>query len=410
MKRVLLLTQYYPPENGAAQVRLAAMTSWLNENNIHVEVVCPFPNYPEGKCRPEDVGKFYEATRERRGNADHFIHRYWVFSAMGKGFLRLLAYLSFCGTSFASVMRVQRPDLVIVNSGPLFLAIPGLFLAWNFKVPCNFIVADIWPRSIEYIGGSFAGRIFLWGMKRLERLAYAKSDQITAVTQGIVDYLQSEESIAKEKIRFLPNGVDLRIFEGKTTKTRSDLNLPQDQFLFIYPGNMGNAHALETILQVAKLLQDEHDQKFHFLFVGGGSEKPKLNQLKEQWALKNVTFRDSVPMDELVQYIRAADCGLIHMKNSDLANETRPAKMFPLMAAGLPILFCGFGEGQQLLKHQAELFCPPEDVQLILKKIKNLPSQEQMKLFGLKNRQIVEKDFSVESLISAWWKTLNREI
>lgn len=410
MKRVLLITQYYPPENGAAQVRLGALTSWLNEHDVHVEVVCPFPNYPEGKLRSEDVGKFYEETKERRGTADHFVHRYWLYTAMGKGILRLLAYLSFCLAAFASVSKVKKPDVVLVNSGPLFLILPGLFLAWNFKVPCHLIVADIWPRSIEYLGGSFAGKSFLWMMKRLEKFAYRHSDQVVAVTQGIVDYLRDEEKIPNEKISFLPNGVDLRLFDLKTTKTRADLQLPQDQFLFIYPGNMGNAHSLESVLEVARILQQEQDHRFHFLFVGGGSEKPKLSQLKDQWGLQNVTFRDSVPMEELVHYIRAADCGLIHMKNSDLANETRPAKMFPLMAASLPILFCGFGEGQRLLTHQSDLFCPPEDVQSILQKIKSMPSKEQLQAYGLKNRQLVEKDFSVESLIAAWWKITVRKL
>ena len=411
MKRVLLITQYYPPENGAAQVRLASLTSWLNEHDVHVEVVCPFPNYPEGKIRTEDQGKFSEKISERRGHADHLIHRYWLYSAMGKGMMRLLAYLSFCLTSFASVSKVQKPDLVLVNSGPLFLALPGLFLAWNFKVPCNLIVADIWPRSIEYIGGSFAGKTFLWMMKQLERFAYSHSDEITAVTQGIVDYLKMEENIPTQKIRFLPNGVDLKLFEQKKTKTREELGLPPaDHFLFVYPGNMGNAHALESMLEVAHLFQQENNQKFHFLFIGGGSEKPKLSQLKDRLNLKNVTFKESVPMSELVHYIRAADCGLIHMKNSDLANETRPAKMFPLMAASLPILFCGFGEGQNLLKHQSELFCEPENVQQIFNKIKSMPSTEQLKAYGLKNRQLVEESFSVESLIAAWWKQVARRL
>ncbi|MFN8945924.1 MAG: glycosyltransferase family 4 protein [Pseudobdellovibrionaceae bacterium] len=408
MKRVLLLTQYYLPENGAAQVRLAAMTTWLNRNDVDVEVVCPFPNYPQGQLRPEDRGKIYEKSAEVRWSKEHVIHRFWLFTAMGKGFARLLSYITFCVISFFSLSKVQKPDLVLVNSGPLFLALPGIFIAWWFKVPCHLIVADLWPRSMEHIGGSFAGKIFLTLMKWLERWAYRHADGITAVTEGIKQTLLTEEKIPDQKVFFLPNGVDLTLFEHAKIDVNdvfAELKLSRDQFLFIYPGNLGNAHALETILEVANHLQKEA-RNYHFLFIGGGSEKPKLIRMREKLGLKNVTFLDSMPMEKLVRYIQAADCGLIHMKNSDLANETRPAKMFPLMAASLPILFCGFGEGQKLIDHQSELFCSPEDVPGILQKIKSLPDATKMLEYGHINRQIVERDFSVDSLVETWWKHL----
>jgi colanic acid biosynthesis glycosyl transferase WcaI len=408
VKRILLITQYYPPENGAAQVRLNSLTLWLNQRQFAVEVICPFPNYPEGQLREQDVGKIYEKTSVLRFGVDHIVHRLWIFTAMGKGILRLLAYISFCAMCFVGLRKVKKPDLILVNSGPLFLVLPGIFYSWYFGVPVNLIVADIWPRSLQYIGGSFAGKSFIWMMKCLERWAYCYADGVTAVTQGIREYLLKEEKLPVNKVYFLPNGVDLDMFRNTEPSVREDFGLLKTDFLFVYPGNMGNAHALECMLEVARLLQDQMQRQFHFLFIGGGSEKAKLLRLKNELQLQNVSFLDSMPMEKLVRYIQAADCGLIHMKNSDLANETRPAKMFPMMAAGLPILFCGFGEGQQLIAHQKELFCKPENPQEILQKIRSLPDSATLKSYGKMNRDLVEKDFSVSALIADWWQEITK--
>ncbi|MEY2524589.1 MAG: hypothetical protein QOJ66_3154, partial [Ilumatobacteraceae bacterium] len=50
--RVLLLTQYYAPEVGAPQTRLAAVVRELGKLGDSVEVVTALPNYPTGKIFP----------------------------------------------------------------------------------------------------------------------------------------------------------------------------------------------------------------------------------------------------------------------------------------------------------------------------------------------------------------------
>ena len=129
-------------------------------------------------------------------------------------------------------------------------------------------------------------------MKWLELWAYRHADGITAVTEGIQQTLLNAEKISDQKVFFLPNGVDLTLFEQPDIQVNSrliskknvndreninsfpmsirsdvfaELKLSQDKFLFIYPGNLGNAHSLETILEVASHLQQDA-RNFHFLF------------------------------------------------------------------------------------------------------------------------------------------------
>ena len=47
--RFMLITQYYPPEIGAAAVRLQAMVDELVRRGHQVDVVTALPNYPHGR-------------------------------------------------------------------------------------------------------------------------------------------------------------------------------------------------------------------------------------------------------------------------------------------------------------------------------------------------------------------------
>ena len=59
----LVVTQYYPPERGAAQVRLGALVAELDRRGHRVEVLTAIPNYPTGALfpgwsrRPVQVGR-----------------------------------------------------------------------------------------------------------------------------------------------------------------------------------------------------------------------------------------------------------------------------------------------------------------------------------------------------------------
>lgn len=47
--KILVITQYFPPETGAPQNRLFELFDRLAKKGIHVDVITAMPNYPEGK-------------------------------------------------------------------------------------------------------------------------------------------------------------------------------------------------------------------------------------------------------------------------------------------------------------------------------------------------------------------------
>ena len=80
ISRWLILTQYYPPEIGAPQIRLRAVAHMLRQHGIAVEVLTAMPNYPAGKIFPGYAGRWH-MREEIDGIA---VRRTWVYAGTGK--------------------------------------------------------------------------------------------------------------------------------------------------------------------------------------------------------------------------------------------------------------------------------------------------------------------------------------
>lgn len=60
--RFLVLTQFFLPEAGAAQARLAGMVRELTRRGHQVKVVTCFPTYGLGRIHPEFRSHVYQCT------------------------------------------------------------------------------------------------------------------------------------------------------------------------------------------------------------------------------------------------------------------------------------------------------------------------------------------------------------
>ena len=119
-------------------------------------------------------------------------------------------------------------------------------------------------------------------------------------------------------------------------------------------------------------------------------------------------FIDPVDPVILADYIQISYMGLIHVRNSPLALETRPAKMFPLMAMGKAVLYAGFGEGADLLEScGGGWVVPPENPMALKNKILELLDQKsEVTARGQKNLQFVKEKMNFAKLVGDWLKTL----
>jgi len=73
----------------------------------------------------------------------------------------------------------------------------------------------------------------------------------------------------------------------------------------VYPGSLGLAHDVDTIAAVMKRFA--RDDRFRFVFVGGGAQMNQLRDFCERQDVANAEFHGYKPPNELAQIMACSD-------------------------------------------------------------------------------------------------------
>ncbi len=403
--KFLILTQYFPPEIGGAPTRLFSIATELKRLGHEVEVVTGMPNYPRGKLFAGYERSFYRL--ELRDGLT--IHRVWLYPATGGGIQRMLNYVSFTFTSLLGILRANRPDFIFVESPPIFLSVPAWLFGMFWRVPFIFNVSDMWPDIIVEGGFLKDGRLVRW-MRVLERWSYRKAAYVNAVTEGVRQTLLRRKSVPVGKLLFLPNGADTVRFQPRppdeNLKTKLGLS---GKKIILWAGTIGFAHGLEDVLRVAKML--EQVSEIHFLFLGDGSAKSSLVRLRDDLHVRNVTFLDPVPLDQLPPFFSIAEAGLSSLIGIPLYDDARPSKFFPVLASGKPLIFVGKGEAARLVQEaRAGVVVTPGDLEALGRAVLAITQDTELaRELGQNGRKYVESHLQWSQIVANWIAGLRRD-
>ena len=291
--KIVILTQYYPPEHGAPQNRLHDLARRWAGIGHEVTVLTAMPNYPVGHIFPAYQGKF-TLTESIDGVK---VIRCWILPSKKKSTIgQLICYFSFVFSSCAiGVLRLGKSDFLICESPPLFLGFTALFLKFVKRTKLVMNISDLWPESAVQLGmiGKGAALSFLeW----FEKLLYRKSVLVSCQTEGIVDGVKKRYPSSKTFL--FPNGVDLEMFikQLKDANFAESHGIPEDSFIVGYAGNHGRSQALSQVIEAVKLLKDS---RIFFAFFGDGPEKEELSRKVSSMGLENLKFFDSVPRGKM---------------------------------------------------------------------------------------------------------------
>jgi glycosyltransferase involved in cell wall biosynthesis len=372
------------------------MVRYLAKQGHHVTVLTEFPNHPAGIIPPEYRGKIF--TKERFHGVD--VVRTWVFTRAEKSFwVRIAFYLSFCFMAIVRGIGLRGSfDVVYATSPPLFVGLSGFVIsAWK-RTKFMLEIRDLWPESAVALG-ELSNRLFIRLAEALEAFLYRRACRVVGVSRGINEGIR-ERHIPREKILFIPNGANIGLYTPgkKNLELRRRWGIPDSSFVVMFTGLHGLMHGLEFVVETARLMQ-AHDDVW-FAFIGEGVVKSRLIRMTESYGLKQIRFLDAQPEEDLPEYIRTFDAGLVSRKRMRIAGRILPVKMFTYMACEKPIIACIEEEPLQVvLDAGAGLYSEPQNPDALMHSILHLKNKPGLcRKMGKRGREYVMEHFSRTTL------------
>ena len=325
----MIITSYFPPEIGAASNRIYHLAEGL-KNDYDVSVVTPLPNYPTGKIFKDYQGKFSATTIENGIK----INRLWIYASVSKNkFLRLIAMLSYSFSLIWFFMWHKIPDKVIVQSPPLLVSFTCMFFLRSKKRKLILNVSDLWPSAGLELGALKEG--FAYNMlKKLEAFNYKKADLILGQSNEILTHVKT---ITTKPQLFL-----YRNFPEIELPKLIEKPASNGKIKMVYAGLLGVAQGIH------KLCNEIDYETIEFHIYGSGAEEEAIKNLIASKKDLPLYFHGRVNRDELHKVLLTYDLTIIPLLNRIYGSV--PSKIFEYAKLGLPMLYFGGGEGEDLIK------------------------------------------------------------
>lgn len=228
----------------------------------------------------------------------------------------------------------EVPDVVIGPSVPILTGWAASRIAKSKGAAFIYEVRDIWPQALVDLGkiksGGLTEKIFKVIEKTLYNSAFHIVSALPYAHRHIVKY-----GINKNKITWIPNGVDLKPFEGF-----EEYNGGKSGYLkLLYLGRFAAGHDIKTILDCALILKEKYADKLKFVLVGDGPDKDKYIERVKSEGINNVEFQPMVPKSEVASKCALADILIASIQDiSVFKYGINLNKIYDYFASGRPVI------------------------------------------------------------------------
>ncbi|WP_396149439.1 glycosyltransferase family 4 protein [Flavobacterium sp.] len=333
MEDILIISNYYPPEKGAAANRIEQLALKLKQNKYKVTVVCPLANYPKGELFPEYKGKFSvtEVLQEIT------VKRLWIYPSNSKNFiLRIFSILSFSLSLFFFLLFKKTPNKVIVQSPPLLLSFISVFTLSLKSKKIILNVSDLWPLAAIELGAIKTNSLSHKVSCFLERFIYKKASLILGQSNEIIAHVKT---ISPTKNCYLYRNFP----DHKTAEFGLTTTLDEPIKIF-YAGLLGVAQGVFELCKQVNL--ESLNIELHIF--GDGAEKKQLEDYLQNHSRKKIFFHGMMERKQLLNELKTFDIALVPLKTRIYGSV--PSKIFEYGSLGFPVLYFGGGEGENIVR------------------------------------------------------------
>lgn len=290
-----------------------------------------------------------------------------------------------------------KPDLILVYSPSIFLAIAAHRLKNTSGAPVYLILRDIFPdwaieaKVVNSKPVQFILRLFA-------RYQFKISNRIGLQSKRDLKLFKSGHYSANaKKSELLPNW--RASWEPPTLdeSIRKKLGL-DDKVIFLIGGSIGPAQDPELILKIAQKLGPNH--RAHFLFIGSGPLFSAVENRVKNENISNITMLSAMPFNEYAKYLMSADVGTL-LLNGSLTSDNIPGRFLDYLQASLPVLALINDENElfaYIMYEQIGAVASSSDFTASLNAVNQLTNTTQVRYtLGKKGPSLLNRDFSPES-------------
>lgn len=364
MKKVLIITYYWPPTGGSGVQRWVKFSKYLRR--FGWEPVIYTPENPERLATDEslvaDLPSDLTVLRRHISEPYAIYHKFFGSSAKGAGVNPL-----------NQQKKTFKQKLVVCLRGNLFVPDPRAgwvrpsvrFLSKYLKDnPVNAVVTTGPPHSMHLIGMGLKQRLgvrwiadfrdpwtemhyfkhmglFPWTAarhRRLEQQVLEQADAVVAVSAPVRDDFQSRTSVP---VHLVTNGYDVEDFAAGAPE------LPADRFTLVHTGlfaSDGNPLKLWDVLS-RKCAEDANFKAQLRIRLAGKTDAEILDALAVRGLSGNVENLGYLPHGETVKLQRSANVLLLPLRQEPEYAKALPGKIFEYLAARRPVLGIGQENG-----------------------------------------------------------------
>lgn len=198
-------------------------------------------------------------------------------------------------------------------------------------------------------------------------------------------------SVSKEKIFYLPDGVEISTIEeciSHSKISRENIGLNESDFVLITVNRLVPHKGIPYLIKALELVKREIDD-VKLIMIGKGPEEAEIKDLIKQYRLKNIVFQfKDVKESMLFNYYGLADIFI-----TPTLYEGLPLVVLEAMASGLPVIATNAAENPQVVKHGKNGFLVPvANSKAIGDAVLEIYDRNLMKKMGRYSKEII-KDY-----------------
>jgi glycosyltransferase involved in cell wall biosynthesis len=436
VKKVLVITYYWPPSGGSGVQRWLKFVKYLREFGVEPIVLtidphfATFPNYdysllkeiPEGieihttqasspfelykKVRKKDApqaGFSGEKTSGLVDKAMRFIRgNFFIPDAR-------IGWNKFAIEKAKEIIQQNKIDSIITRSPPHSTQLIGLELKRMFNLNWLADLRDPWT-EIYYNKELFRTSLAKKKDYKLEQLCLKNADKIVVVSEDIKRHFGANRKEILDKINVIPNGFDeadfLKVKSEELTVKSEELSGKSEELtvkseelteksemengklrtenltykVISYVGNLGEQYPVEGFLEAfSEIVKNDSEWKLQFIGNCHDGVKRMVELLKIS---ANVEFIPYVNHSEAIDFMLKASILLLIIPEIENNKGILTGKLFEYLATGNTIINIGpkDGDAAAILKENAvSITLNPTEKQEIIDFILNsTPSDSKM--------------------------------